>query len=104
MQNITGLLEYDTCYLNTQYQKDLIINQASETFNENTISKLDKILTVQHLGVDKDDIVDDINENPEKIIVFNHRPDTYKHFKQFIALTDKLWKQRQDFKVWVYIR
>ena len=101
LQNITGLLEYDTCYLNTQYQKDLIINQASETFNENTISKLDKILTVQHLGVDKDDIVDDINENPEKIIVFNHRPDTYKHFKQFIALTDKLWKQRQDFKVWV---
>ena len=51
--------------------------------------------------MDKDDIVDDINENPEKIIVFNHRPDTYKHFKQFIALTDKLWKQRQDFKVWV---
>ncbi len=101
LQNITGLLEYDTCYLNTQYQKDLIINQATETFNENTISKLDKILTVQHLGVDKDDIVDDINENPEKIIVFNHRPDTYKHFKQFIALTDKLWKQRQDFKVWV---
>ena len=88
LQNITGLLEYDTCYLNTQYQKDLIINQASETFNENTISKLDKILTVQHLGVDIDDIVDDINENPEKIIVFNHRPDTYKHFNQFFALSD----------------
>lgn len=101
LQNITGLLEYDTCYLNTQYQKDLIINQASETFNENTISKLDKILTVQHLGVDKDDIVDDINENPEKIIVFNHRPDTYKHFKEFIKVTDKLYEKRKDFKVWI---
>ena len=38
----------------------------SETFNENTISKLDKILTVQHLGVDKDDIVDDISWKSRK--------------------------------------
>ena len=37
----------------------------------------------------------------KKIIVFNHRPDTYKHFKQFISLTDKLWETRKDFKVWV---
>ena len=101
LQNITGLLEYDTCYLNTQHQKDLVLEQAKETFNDRTIQRLDKILTVQHLGVDKNDIIDDINETPEKIIVFNHRPDTYKHFKQFIKLTDKLWEQRQDFKVWV---
>ena len=101
LQNITGLLEYDRCYLNTQCQKELILNQAKETFNEKTIERLDDILTVQHLGVDEDDIVDNINESPEKIIVFNHRPDTYKHFKQFIALTDKLWETRKDFKVWV---
>tara|TARA_B100001248_G_scaffold260981_1_gene250760 strand:- start:114 stop:1448 length:1335 start_codon:yes stop_codon:yes gene_type:complete len=101
LQNITGLLEYDTCYLNTQHQKDLVLEQAKETFNDKTIQRLDKILTVQHLGVDENDIIDDINETPEKIIAFNHRPDTYKHFKQFIKLTDKLWEQRQDFKVWV---
>ena len=79
----------------------MILNQSKETFNDKTIERLDDILTVQHLGVDVDDIVEDINENPEKIIVFNHRPDTYKHFKQFIALTDKLWETRKDFKVWV---
>ena len=101
LQNITGLLEYDTCYLNTQHQKDLVLEQAKETFNDKTIQRLDKILTVQHLGVDENDIINDINETPEKIIAFNHRPDTYKHFKQFIKLTDKLWEQRQDFKVWV---
>lgn len=101
LQNITGLLEYDRCYLNTQYQKELILNQSKETFNDKTIERLDDILTVQHLGVDVDDIIDNINESPEKIIVFNHRPDTYKHFKQFIALTDKLWETRKDFKVWV---
>ena len=101
LQNITGLLEYDRCYLNTQYQKELILNQSKETFNDKTIERLDDILTVQHLGVDVDDIIDNINESPEKIIVFNHRPDTYKHFNQFIALTDKLWETRKDFKVWV---
>jgi len=101
LQNITGLLEYDRCYLNTQHQKELVIEQAKETFNDATIEKLDNILTVQHLGVNKSDIVSKINETPEKIIVFNHRPDTYKHFKQFIAVCDELWKLRQDFKVWI---
>lgn len=101
LQNITGLLEYDRCYLNTAYQKSLILNQAKETFNDKTIQKLDEILTVQHLGVDVSDIVSDINSRPEKIIVFNHRPDTYKHFKKFISVCDKLWEVRQDFKVWI---
>jgi hypothetical protein len=101
LQNITGLLEYDRCYLNTQHQKDLVLNQAKETFNDATIEKLDSILTVQHLGVNREDIVSEINETPEKIIVFNHRPDTYKHFKEFMAVCDELWKLRQDFKVWI---
>ena len=101
LQQITGVLEYERCYLNTQHQKDLVLNQASETFNDDTLVKLDEILVPQHLGVDKKDITDKINQNPEKIIVFNHRPDTYKNFKQFIEVTDMLWKTRQDFKVWV---
>ena len=101
LQNITGLLEYDRCYLNTQHQKELVIEQAKETFNDATIEKLDNILTVQHLGVNVEDIVSDINESPEKIIVFNHRPDTYKHFKEFMAVCDELWELRQDFKVWI---
>ena len=70
---------------------------SKETFNDNIIKKLNDILQVQHLGVDEKDIVDDINMNTDKLIVFNHRPDTYKHFKQFISLMDKLWEQRKDF-------
>lgn len=101
LQNIIGLLEYDRCYLNTQHQKDLVLNQAKETFNDTTIERLNNILTVQHLGVNREDIVEDINERPEKTIVFNHRPDTYKHFKEFIAVIDKLWEIRQNFKVWI---
>ena len=101
LQNITGLLEYDRCYLNTQAQKDIVIEQAEDTFKYTVIEKLRQILTPQHLGVNKKDVVDDINDSPEKIIVFNHRPDTYKHFKEFIAVCDKLWEMRQDFKVWI---
>ena len=101
LQNMTGLLEYDRCYLNTQHQKDLVIEQAEDTFNHITIERLRNILMPQHLGVDKNDVVSDINPGPEKIIVFNHRPDTYKHFKEFIAVCDKLWEMRQDFKVWI---
>ena len=101
LQNITGLLEYDRCYLNTQYQKDLVLNQAKETFNDTIINKLDSILKVQHLGVNQEDVVSNINEKPEKIIVFNHRPDTYKHFKQFMGVMDNLQQIRQDFKVWI---
>ena len=101
LQNVTGLLEMDRCYLNTQHQKDMVLNQARETFNDDTIDRLNNILEVQHLGIYKEDIVSNINDKPEKVIVFNHRPDTYKHFNQFIAVTDKLWKMRQDFTVWV---
>ena len=101
IQNMTGLLEYDRCYLNTQHQKEMVIEQAEDTFNFKTIDKLRQILVPQYLGVDKSDVVSDINPSPEKIIVFNHRPDTYKHFKEFIAVCDELWKWRQDFKVWI---
>ena len=101
LQNITGLLEMDRCYLNTCHQKDMVLNQARQTFNDDTIDKLDNILQVHPLGINSKDIVSRINKKPKKVIVFNHRPDTYKHFKQFIAVTDKLWEMRQDFKVWV---
>ena len=101
IQNITGLLEYERCYLNTEYQKNLVLNQAKETFNDKIIRRLNDILTVQHLGVEPDDITNDINPNPKKIIVFNHRPDAYKHFNNFIKIMDDLWKDRQDFLVWI---
>ena len=101
LQNITGLLEYDRCYLNTQHQKNMVLKQAAKTFNQKTIQKLDTILTVQYLGVNETDIVSEINETPNKTIVFNHRPDTYKNFKGFMKVCDELWELRKDFKVWI---
>ena len=100
-QNMLGLLEYDRCYLNTQFQKEMVLKQASTILNSETIQKLNKILVPQHLGVNKSDVVGSINESPNKTIVFNHRPDTYKHFKEFMEVMDELRKQREDFNVWI---
>ena len=85
LQNITGLLECKRVYLNTQHQKDMVLKQASEHFNEKTISRLDEILCVHYLGVDKQDIVKTINTKPENLIVFNHRTDAYKNYSNFIV-------------------
>ena len=95
LQNITGLLEYDRCYANTQHQKGMVLNQAGDTLNAKTVDRLDEILTVQHLGVNTKNIVEKVTKAATletKTIVFNHRPDTYKHFKEFMAVCDRLWE------------
>ena len=37
----------------------------------------------------------------KNIIVYNHRPHTYKNYPWFLEQMDKLYEQRQDFEVWV---
>lgn len=99
-QNMLGILEMDRCYINTQSQKDLVLNQASEVFNEDVVNTLDYILTVQHLGIRREDINRSIVPY-KKTIVFNHRPETYKDYKNFVSIIKELRKQRQDFTVWI---
>ena len=79
----------------------MVLKQAGEHFNSKTIKKLNSILKVHHLGVDKKDIVKKINTKPSKLIVFNHRTHSYKNYNNFIKITDRLWKERKDFKVWI---
>ena len=99
-KNILGILEMNLCYVNTQAQKKMVIKQASEVFNPVVVSDLEDIIKVQHLGVKKRDI-DKTVVPYEKIIVFNHRPETYKDYKNFIEIVKELRKTRKDFKVWV---
>lgn len=103
-RNVIGILEMERCFVNTEAQRQLLLEEASEYFNERVINRLDEVTTPFHLGVDENDVVDDINDETEKIIVFNHRPDTYKHFPQFVKTIDKLWEQRKDFEVWVPLK
>jgi len=100
---LLGVLQMKTCYLNTQDQKDRVLEEASAWFNSDIVDKLDDILTVWHLGVEKSNIIskDMIDENPENIIVFNHRAAGYKGYPKFIELMEDYRNQRQDFTVWV---
>lgn len=99
-QNILGLLEMEKCYLNTQHQKELVIDQSIKTFNSDKVFKINAILEVQHLGVKSEDIVEPLQSTP-KTIVFNHRPDAYKDFNNFMKVITKLREVRQDFDVWI---
>lgn len=100
-QNILGILEMKICYVNTEAQKQMVLEEASKLFNEGTIAQLSKIIQVFYLGAQQEDIVSRPNNESENIIVFNHRPDPYKHFDDFMDTMDELHKIRQDFKVWI---
>ena len=69
------------------------------------MSSKKKILIIQPIhtaGIklleDNSDYEFEIVENTEKIIVFNHRPEEYKDFNNFMSIVDELREQRQDFK------
>ena len=99
--NFNGILEMNSCGVNSQALKDEIINHASNFLNKEQVSKMKKIIKPLYRGWDN---VDGERKQPstdKKIIVFNHRPNTYKSYPWFLKQMDKLWKQRQDFKVWV---
>jgi len=98
---LMGVSQMETCYLNTQDQKNRVLAEAKELFDDRFVQKLDNILTVWNLGVEKSKIVDKPSYNKEKIIVFNHRPAAYKGYPKFIELMEEYYNHRQDFKVWI---
>ena len=98
---LLGISQMETCYLNTQDQKNRVLEEARETFNEEFVQKLDDILKVWNLGVPQDKIVDGIKESKDNIIVFNHRAAAYKGYPKFIELMKEYREQRDDFTVWI---
>jgi len=98
---LLGISQMETCYLNTQDQKNRVLLEAKEIFNDEFVQKLDSILTVWNLGVEESKIVNAPSENKRKIIVFNHRPAAYKGYPKFIELMEEYRQQRQDFVVWI---
>jgi len=98
---LLGISQMETCYLNTQDQKNRVIEQAKETFNEDFVKKLEDILVVWNLGVNKKSIITTAKDEKEKVIVFNHRAASYKGYPKFIEYMKDYRKKRQDFTVWV---
>ena len=97
--NIIGLLQMEKCGINTQAQKELVLKNAKEHFNDNVIKQLDDILKPQYLGWETPNYEQQTTD--KNIVVYNHRPHTYKNYPWFLEQMDKLWEQRQDFEVWV---
>lgn len=101
MNNITGLLEMDKCFVNTEAQKRLAIRTAKDFYSDKVLAQLEHILQANYLGIKENTCVPDIVHKTEKIIAFNHRPWVYKDYDTFLDTCDALWEKRQDFKVWV---
>jgi hypothetical protein len=91
----------EVCFLNTQEQKDIILEEAKETFNIEFLERLDKKLKVWNLGVPKNKIIDPAVTDKENIIVFNHRCIANKNFSSFVKLIKEYRERRTDFKVWL---
>ena len=89
------------CYLNTQEQKDRIIEEAKEWYNDNVIKILEEKLVVWNLGVPEDKILKEASNEKENIIVFNHRCIANKNYSGFIKLMKEYRERRQDFIVWL---
>ena len=98
---LLGISQMETCYLNTQDQKNRVLAEARETFNEEFVQKLDDILTVWNLGLEESKIVSEPKSEKEKVIVFNHRAAAYKGYPKFMELMEEYREHRQDFKVWI---
>ena len=56
--NFVGLLEMKRCYMNTQAQKILVLEEAEKQLSKANCAKLDEILKVQHPGIKEDDIIE----------------------------------------------
>ena len=97
--NIVGLLQMSECGINTQAQKNLVLKNAKEYFNDDVVDKLDKILQPQYLGWEMPKYEKQTTD--KNIIVYNHRPHTYKNYPWFLEQMDRLWEKRKDFEVWV---
>lgn len=98
---LLGVSQMDTCYLNTQDQKNRVLVEAKETFTEEFVNKLDDILTVWNLGLPKELIIEKPSNEKRNIIVFNHRAAGYKGWPAFLKLMKEYRKQRDDFVLWV---
>jgi len=99
LNNIAGTLEMQECGVNSLWLKELIIKKSSKFYSESVLEDLNRIIQPHYLGTDSD-IGDNTNLIP-KSILFNHRPNEYTGWNDFLKSMDRLYEKRQDFTVYV---
>ena len=60
-ENVSGLLHMDRCYLNTDAQKALVLQEAALTFSPSVVQQLERILVAQPPGVSASDVTTEID-------------------------------------------
>jgi glycosyltransferase involved in cell wall biosynthesis len=98
---ILGALQMETLYVNTVAQKDVVIEQASEYFNQKQLSKLQHIIQPFYLSIPKKEVIEAPLSDYSKVIVFNHRCAEYKGYPKFMKWMREYRNRRTDFKLWI---
>ena len=96
-----GLMSMNTCGVTSEAVKDTIIENAKLCLPDSDIEKLKDIILAMPRGWDNVEGPRKEAQTDPKIIVFNHRANSYKSYDWFLLQMDELWKKRKDFKVWV---
>lgn len=101
LNNILGILEMEECGVNSKWLKDFVLNEAANSFNDDVMKRLTKIIQPHYLGVDR--IPSSTKEKVQKIdkaVIFNHRANEYTGWNWFVEAMDELCQSRQDFTVY----
>ena len=100
-QHYAGLMSMNSIGVNSQAVKDTIIENASSCLPEKDIEILKDKIEPLPRGWDNVEGPRKKAQTEPKIIVWNHRANSYKSYPWFLQQMDKLWEQRKDFIVWV---
>lgn len=99
MNNIAGTLEMQECGVNSKWLKKLVLERAKKYYSDSVIKDLDRIIQPHYLGTDSDPAA--TTDVIPRSILFNHRPNEYTGWNDFLRNMDSLYKVRQDFTVYV---
>tara|TARA_A100000164_G_scaffold35457_2_gene27215 strand:+ start:464 stop:1870 length:1407 start_codon:yes stop_codon:yes gene_type:complete len=99
--NIIGITEMVACFVNTNFQKQLIIEDARKIFSSSICGVLKEKLEVLPKVVIPSDIKPSKSGNYQKIIYWGDIAGRTKSFIEFRSSMEQLRKKRTDFKVWI---
>ncbi len=101
LDKLSGIMEMDGHFFNTEREKRNALDAARKIFTRATVKKLSDKMRVLRVPLRYSDQVKTMENDYLRMIVFNHRPSMEKTFPDFLKAMEKLWKKRQDFRVWI---
>jgi nuclear transport factor 2 (NTF2) superfamily protein len=99
--NLSGILSMSSCGLNSAWLKRLVIKHARQRLSPQRMRALHEILNPQYLGSEAAPDPLTATELPTNTLIWNHRATTYTGHPKMLDELDRLWQQRQDFRLMV---